>query len=45
MVRWGRQGKFKSAKYFQVLSPLSLEVGIKPQGRAGAVYQIIRPLL
>lgn len=35
----------KLAKYSQVLSPLSLEVGIKPRGRVGKVYQIIRPLL
>lgn len=32
-------------KYSQLLSSLCLEVGIKPRGRIGTVYHIIRPLL
>lgn len=41
----GNQGRIKPAKYFQVLSPLSLEVGIKSRRSVGTIYQNIRPLL
>ena len=37
--------RIKPAKYSQIFSPLSLEVGIKPRDRTDAAYHIIRPLL
>lgn len=46
MVRgWEMKERIKPPKYSYILSPLSLEVSIKPKGRVSADYQIIRPLL
>lgn len=46
---YGKRKKIKEsikpAKYSQIFSSLSLEVGIKPRDRTDTAYHIIRPLL